>query len=157
MREGIHPKWYPDAKMICLSCGTEWTMGATVQERRLDICSNCHPFYTGEQRIVDTEGQVDRFYKRLKQRDELVASLTKDEEPLPIEASVHDLELGSRYTQILQDNGYNTIGAVFNLLNEKGDDGLLSMSGIGRKVLADVKRKLRSFGFELASQGDEAE
>lgn len=157
MREGIHPKWYPDAKMICLSCGTEWTMGATVQERRLDICSNCHPFYTGEQRIVDTEGQVDRFYKRLKQRDELVASLAKDEEPLPLEASVYDIELGNRYTQILQDNGLSTIGDVVRLLNDKGDDGLLSMSGIGRKVLADVKRKLRSLGFELTSEGNEAE
>lgn len=157
MREGIHPKWYPEAKMICLSCGTEWTMGATVQERRLDICSNCHPFYTGEQRIVDTEGQVDRFYKRLQQRDELVAARAKSEEPLPNDASVHDLGLGNRYTQILQDNGLSTIGEVVNLLNSRGDAGLLNMSGIGRKVLADVKRKLRSFGFELISEGDEAE
>ncbi|NDJ87011.1 MAG: 50S ribosomal protein L31 [Chloroflexi bacterium] len=62
MRENTHPEWYPEAKFFCVSCGTEWVVGATVPEIRLDVCSNCHPFYTGEQRIMDTEGQVDRFY-----------------------------------------------------------------------------------------------
>ncbi|HEY4722409.1 MAG TPA: 50S ribosomal protein L31, partial [Anaerolineae bacterium] len=57
MKQGIHPKWYPEARVTC-SCGKTWTVGAAVPEIRTDVCSNCHPFFTGEQRIVDTEGQV---------------------------------------------------------------------------------------------------
>ncbi len=64
MKENIHPKWYPNARVIC-ACGNTWTVGATVEEIHTDLCSNCHPFFTGQTRIVDTEGQVDRFYKRL--------------------------------------------------------------------------------------------
>jgi large subunit ribosomal protein L31 len=71
MKEGIHPKWYPEARVTC-SCGNTWTVGAAVPEIHTDVCSKCHPFYTGEQRIVDTEGQVDRFIKRLEKRQETV-------------------------------------------------------------------------------------
>jgi large subunit ribosomal protein L31 len=49
------------------ACGNTWTTGSTVPELRTDVCSKCHPFFTGEQRIVDTEGRVDRFYRRLRQ------------------------------------------------------------------------------------------
>ena len=65
MKEKVHPTWYPEATVIC-ACGNTWKTGATVPEIRTDICSACHPFYTGEQRIVDTAGQVDRFMKRLQ-------------------------------------------------------------------------------------------
>jgi ribosomal protein L31 len=65
MKEKIHPKYYPEARVIC-ACGNTWTTGATVPEIKVDVCSACHPFYTGEQRIVDTAGQVDRFMKRLE-------------------------------------------------------------------------------------------
>jgi large subunit ribosomal protein L31 len=64
MKEKIHPTWYPNAQVIC-ACGHTWTVGATVEVIRTDVCSHCHPFFTGQTRIVDTEGQVDRFYKRL--------------------------------------------------------------------------------------------
>lgn len=64
-KEGIHPTYYPDARVTC-SCGNSYTVGATLKEIRTDICSHCHPFYTGEQRIVDTAGQVDRFMRRLQ-------------------------------------------------------------------------------------------
>ncbi len=64
MRSNIHPKWYPEAQVIC-ACGHTWMVGATVETIRTDVCSNCHPFFTGQVRIVDTEGRVDRFYKRL--------------------------------------------------------------------------------------------
>lgn len=64
MKENIHPKWYPEARVTC-ACGHTWTVGATVEAIHTDVCSNCHPFFTGQARIVDTEGQVDRFYKRL--------------------------------------------------------------------------------------------
>jgi large subunit ribosomal protein L31 len=69
MKPGIHPTWYPDAQVIC-ACGNTWTTGATVPVIRTDVCSKCHPFFTGEQRIVDKEGQVDRFMRRLSARDE---------------------------------------------------------------------------------------
>jgi large subunit ribosomal protein L31 len=69
MKPKIHPKYYPNARMIC-ACGNNWTTGSTVPEIKIDICSACHPFYTGEQRIVDTAGQVDRFMKRLERTAE---------------------------------------------------------------------------------------
>ncbi|GAB4519184.1 MAG: hypothetical protein Kow0047_30520 [Anaerolineae bacterium] len=72
MRKNIHPKWYPNARVIC-ACGNTWTVGATVEEIRTDLCSQCHPFFTGEQRIVDTAGQVDRFLRRLEMRDARLA------------------------------------------------------------------------------------
>ncbi|CAN5831269.1 hypothetical protein BH10CHL1_BH10CHL1_17860 [soil metagenome] len=67
MRPEIHPTYYPNAKVVC-SCGTSWTTGSTVPEIRTDVCSSCHPYYTGQQRIMDTAGQVDRFMKRLERR-----------------------------------------------------------------------------------------
>ena len=64
MKAEIHPTYYPDAKVTCASCGTTWTTGSTKKEIRVDICSNCHPFFTGKQKLVDTAGRVDRFNKR---------------------------------------------------------------------------------------------
>ena len=71
MKEDIHPTWYPNAQVIC-SCGATYTMGATKEVIRTDVCSSCHPFFTGEQRIVDSEGQVERFMRRLERREELL-------------------------------------------------------------------------------------
>lgn len=67
MKPDIHPTFYTTAKVIC-SCGHTWLTGSTSEEIRTDICSACHPFYTGEQRIVDSAGQVERFMKRLESR-----------------------------------------------------------------------------------------
>ncbi|HEX6291211.1 MAG TPA: 50S ribosomal protein L31 [Herpetosiphonaceae bacterium] len=64
MRQGIHPK-YEETTVTC-ACGNTFTTRSTRQNLRVDVCSNCHPFYTGEQRIVDTAGQVDRFMRRLQ-------------------------------------------------------------------------------------------
>jgi large subunit ribosomal protein L31 len=71
MKAKIHPKYYPDSRIIC-ACGNTFTVGATSPELKIDICSACHPFYTGEQRIVDTAGQVDRFMKRLERTADTV-------------------------------------------------------------------------------------
>lgn len=73
MKKGIHPKYYPNAKVIC-SCGNTWTTGSTKPEIHTDLCNVCHPFFTGEQRIVDTAGQVDRFVKRLEAKAEFDAA-----------------------------------------------------------------------------------
>ena len=67
VKPDIHPKYY-EAKVHCGSCGTEWTVGSTRPELRVDVCSNCHPFFTGTQNIIDTAGQVERFQKRLERQ-----------------------------------------------------------------------------------------
>jgi large subunit ribosomal protein L31 len=63
MKEKIHPEFYEDAVVVC-SCGNTFITGATKKELRVEVCSKCHPFFTGEQRIVDTEGRVERFKRR---------------------------------------------------------------------------------------------
>jgi len=65
MRDKIHPKYYENAKVSCL-CGNAFTAGSTKPEIRVEVCGRCHPFYTGEQRIVDSMGRVERFKKRYK-------------------------------------------------------------------------------------------
>ncbi|MET0773177.1 MAG: 50S ribosomal protein L31 [Chloroflexota bacterium] len=65
MKPGIHPT-YHQATVTCASCHTTFTVGSTSPSLRVDVCSNCHPFYTGKQTIVDTAGQVERFQKRLE-------------------------------------------------------------------------------------------
>jgi len=67
MKDKIHPKYYDDAKVSCL-CGNTFTTGSTRPEIRVEVCSKCHPFYTGEQRIVDSMGRVERFKKRYKMK-----------------------------------------------------------------------------------------
>ncbi len=67
MKPDIHPKYF-EAKVHCGSCGREWTVGSTREELRVDVCSNCHPFFTGTQNIIDTAGQVERFQKRLERQ-----------------------------------------------------------------------------------------
>ena len=64
MKTGIHPK-YEETTVTC-ACGNTFTTRSTRQNLRTDLCNVCHPFYTGEQRIVDTAGQVERFMRRLE-------------------------------------------------------------------------------------------
>jgi large subunit ribosomal protein L31 len=73
MKKDIHPKWYPDAKVIC-NGEVVLTIGATVPELHVEVWSGTHPFYTGQQRIVDTEGQVERFVKRLERREGMAST-----------------------------------------------------------------------------------
>ncbi len=63
MKTQIHPQYFQDAVVTC-SCGNTFTTGATKKDLKIEVCSKCHPFFTGEQRIVDTEGRVDRLKKR---------------------------------------------------------------------------------------------
>jgi large subunit ribosomal protein L31 len=65
MKTDTHPIYYPEAKVTC-SCGNTFTLGAARAEIRVEVCSACHPFFTGEQRIVDTEGRVERLRRRFK-------------------------------------------------------------------------------------------
>ena len=79
MKAKIHPKYYPEARIIC-ACGNTYTTGSTSPELKIDICSQCHPFYTGEQRIVDTAGQVDRFMKRLERTADTVDTVRSQQD-----------------------------------------------------------------------------
>ncbi len=63
MKADIHPNFYPDATVVCV-CGNTFKTGSTMKEVRVDICSNCHPFYTGKQKLIDTEGRIERFKKK---------------------------------------------------------------------------------------------
>lgn len=63
MKKNIHPKYYKEAKAKC-ACGAEFIVGSTDPEISVEICSNCHPFFTGKEKLVDTAGRVDKFRAR---------------------------------------------------------------------------------------------
>jgi len=65
MKQNIHPQWFPEAKVTC-ACGNTFTTGSTKEEIRVEICSACHPFYTGQQKFVDTLGRVEKFQAKQK-------------------------------------------------------------------------------------------
>ncbi|OGO59797.1 MAG: 50S ribosomal protein L31 [Chloroflexi bacterium RBG_19FT_COMBO_48_23] len=65
MKAKIHPEYHKDAQVIC-SCGNTFTTGSTRKTLKVELCSKCHPFFTGEQKIVDTAGRVERFKRRYK-------------------------------------------------------------------------------------------
>ncbi len=69
MKPKIHPQYYPNAQVIC-ACGNTFTTGSTKPVLRVEVCSRCHPFFTGEQRIVDTAGRVERFLRRYGREQE---------------------------------------------------------------------------------------
>ena len=63
MKQNLHPQYFDNAKVTC-ACGNSWTTGSTSEEIKVNVCSKCHPFYTGQEKIVDTRGRVDKFRKR---------------------------------------------------------------------------------------------
>jgi large subunit ribosomal protein L31 len=65
MKDKIHPKYYTDAQVSC-ACGNTFTTGSTKKVLKVEVCSKCHPFFTGEQRVMDKAGQVERFKRRYK-------------------------------------------------------------------------------------------
>jgi large subunit ribosomal protein L31 len=68
MKEGIHPK-YAECRVVC-ACGHTWTTRSTSKEIHVEICSNCHPFFTGKQKLVDTAGRVERFQRKYGKKNE---------------------------------------------------------------------------------------
>lgn len=75
MKKKIHPKYYKDSKITC-ACGNVIKVGSTAQDMQIEICSACHPFYTGKKKLVDSTGQVDRFKKRMEKASVLKKSIT---------------------------------------------------------------------------------
>lgn len=76
MKANIHPKWYPEAKVKC-ACGNEFVMGATLPELEVEVCSACHPFYTGQMKYVDKTGRVEGFIAKRKKAQKKVISKTE--------------------------------------------------------------------------------
>jgi large subunit ribosomal protein L31 len=155
MKQGIHPKYFPNATIVC-ACGNTWHTGSTTEMIHTDVCSNCHPFYTGEQRIVDTEGQVDRFYKKLQARQEFLADQeSREASRTSPDLPIAELELGKRAEEALARAGIIQVGQALERLAES-DQALLSVEGFGQKSLVDLKRRLRQRGFELPAPAEPA-
>lgn len=152
MKKDIHPTYYVDATVTC-ACGSTWKTGSTKKEIRVEICSNCHPFFSGEmQRIVDIEGQVDRFYKKLQARQDYVTEKkSRETAKVSPERPVAELELGKRPTEALAKVGIKKVGQFMNKLAE-GEDAVLAITGFGQKSLIDAKKKLRALGYEFAKE-----
>lgn len=69
-KKDIHPKYYPEGQVRC-ACGNSFTVGSTKEFMEIEICSNCHPFYSGKEKILDTAGRVEKFRKRLAKKAEM--------------------------------------------------------------------------------------
>lgn len=70
MKKNIHPQYFENARVQC-ACGNTWTVGSTKELIEVEICSQCHPFYTGKEKMIDTLGQVQKFRKRLARKESL--------------------------------------------------------------------------------------
>lgn len=154
MKQGIHPTYYPDARVTC-ACGNTWTTGSTRKEIRVEVCSKCHPFFSGEQaRIIDIEGQVDRFYKKLQARQTYVEDKkSRAEAKVSPKRPLTDLEMSPRPIEALSKAGITNVGQFLAKLSE-GESAVLEIEGFGRKSLIDIKKKLRLLGYELSEAAE---
>lgn len=155
MKNGIHPTFYTDAVVTC-ACGNTWTTGSTKKVIRTEVCSKCHPFFTGQQsRLLDVEGQVDRFYRKLQARQSFAdQQKVRTDSRTSLEKPVSELEIGSRAIDALEKAGVTKVGQIIEKLSQ-GEQALLDIEGFGRKSLIDLKKKLRSLGYELPAAADE--
>lgn len=105
MKANIHPDWV-ETKVTCLGCNTTFDSHSTVPEITVEICSNCHPFYTGKQKLVDTAGRVDRFEALRKKSGELKKTAkpkTKKSEEAPKSAKAALAEIKQELTDTTVD------------------------------------------------------
>ncbi len=155
MKKDIHPKYYPEAKVTC-ACGNTWTTGSTQPEIRTEVCSNCHPFFTGQQqRLIDIEGQVDRFYRKLQARQEYVnEQKARENARTSPDRPLEELNLGKRAVEALNKAGIHNAGDVLKKM-EEGEQALLKIEGFGRKSMIDMKKQLRQLGYQLPAAAEE--
>jgi len=155
MKKGIHPTYYPDALVVC-ACGNTWHTGSTKKEIHTEVCSKCHPFFTGQQqRLIDVEGQVDRFYKKLQARQDFVdQKKSRDTARTSPDRPVSEIGLSARATESLVKAGLTTIGQVVAKLGE-GEAAVLAIDGFGRKSLIDMKKSLRQLGYKLPAAAED--
>jgi len=147
MKAKIHPTYYPDAQVVC-SCGNTWTTGSTQKMLRTDVCSKCHPFFTGEQRIVDSAGQVDRFMKRLDryskhqtEADRRQKMAQKKLEQKFLKQQLGALDLSTRVHEILDNANIVSVGDLLKKV-ESNKESLLALEGFGPKSFEEVETKL---------------
>ena len=143
MKDETHPEWYPEAEVV-FDGEVVMKVGSTKPRIVVDVWSGSHPFFTGEQRLLDTEGQVDRFMRRLQQRQEMAAQAEKViEKKDPRNFELQSMGLDKRAENALLDAGFSTVGDVLDKLNE-GEDELLAIQGIGQTALINIRRYLRN-------------
>ena len=87
MKSKIHPKWFADAQVTC-ACGAQFTTGSTMQKISVEVCSNCHPLYTGQQKFLDTAGRVDKFNQRVAAAEAKQAQAAARKEKKAADAAV---------------------------------------------------------------------
>lgn len=92
MKKDIHPVFYPKASVVCANCGASFTLGNTKEEVKVEICSQCHPFYTGKKVLIDTEGRVDKF---MQKRANATGKIKKPRHKKSLEDRVNE-ELGQQ-------------------------------------------------------------
>jgi large subunit ribosomal protein L31 len=136
MKQGIHPTYFENAQVIC-ACGNTWTTGSTRKQIRTDLCSNCHPFFTGEQRIVDTAGQVDRFMRRLQRAEERAA-----------QAAVQQAAEEAARKAALQARARGESAKKAKQIAEKAADQVLAGSTRTEEVVAPVEEVVSETGSE---------
>jgi len=94
MKQGIHPQYFDDAKVSCV-CGNAFTTGSTLREIRVEVCSKCHPFFTGEMKFVDTLGRVEKFQKKQEKakaiQTERVKKVTQEEQKVRRPESLREM------------------------------------------------------------------
>jgi large subunit ribosomal protein L31 len=79
MKKEIHPEYYPKAKVTC-ACGNAFTVGSTLKEIKVELCSACHPFYTGKQKLVDSARRVEKFKEKMEKKAAISAT-KKEKKP----------------------------------------------------------------------------
>lgn len=75
MKQGIHPKYFNDCQVNC-ACGNKFTTGSTLEKIEVDVCSKCHPYFTGQQKFVDIKGRIDKFKEKVSKGKQYQASKT---------------------------------------------------------------------------------
>jgi len=96
MKKNLHPQYNKEAKVVC-ACGSTFTIGSTITDIRVELCSDCHPFYTGKQRIVDTENLVKKFEAKQKSAN-IQALKAKKEKLSKRQAKVTSIKAGKKLT-----------------------------------------------------------
>ena len=149
MKKNTHPTYYYDAKVTC-ACGNTWTTGSIKKEIRTEVCSKCHPFFTGQQqRLLDMEGQVDRFYRRLQARQDFLAEKQSREEGKNVNnIKIADLELNSLSVRAWSKAGFEKASDILEAL-KNGDKALLDLDDIGQSRLIEIKKAMRAKGIEV--------
>ena len=149
MKKDTHPTYYYDAKVTC-ACGNTWTTGSIKKEIRTEVCSKCHPFFTGQQqRLLDMEGQVDRFYRRLQARQDFLAEKQSREEGKNVNNfKIADMELNPLSIRAWAKVGFEKVSDVLEAL-KNGDQALLDLDGIGQSRVIEIKKAIRSLGIDV--------